>query len=76
MEQNYLEVESQSELREIILRGGLIRKQAFQNLDFTREPIGEDVSFEDCIFLGCALPQALRERVAEGCYLFPRMDCE
>lgn len=76
MEQNYHEVESQSELREIILRGGLIRKQAFQNLDFTREPIGEDVSFEDCIFLGCALPQRLRERVAEGCYLFPRMDCE
>lgn len=76
MEQNYHEVESQSELREIIQRGGIIRKQAFQNLDFTRELIDDKVSFEDCIFLGCALSHDLRERVAESCYIFPRMNCE
>lgn len=75
MEQNYHEVESQSELREIMLRGGVVRLQAFQNLDFTLEPVSEDLRFEESIFMGCALPEQVRQRVDDSCIVLPRMNC-
>ena len=76
MEQNYHEVESQTSLRELMLRGGVVRRHAFQNLDFTRESVSEDLAFEECIFLGCALSQSVKGRIAESCYILPRMESE
>lgn len=70
---NYIEIESQQALHSLVSQRHTISHYAFQSVDFTQEPQAEQCRFEDCIFMGCTLPERVREQMAPSCYEFPTM---
>lgn len=70
---NYTEIESQSELKHIITTTKVLSKFAFQNLDFNTVDL-KGVTFNECIFLGCEIPNALVCELYHTNYLFPKME--
>jgi len=57
---NYIEIENQKRLAEILNNETNITKYAFQNLDFnTFEKELNNKTFSDCLFMGCELPDSL-----------------
>ncbi len=68
----YIEIESQDELKQLIDKTKTLSKFAFQNLDFTILDTN-DLTFDDCIFLGCEVPPDLLCSLYHNNYLFPKM---
>lgn len=73
MQKNYLEVESQEKLRELLLRGGVVSRCAFQGVDFVVESAASECMYSDCIFMGCTLSEQVMRRMDNRCYIFPAM---
>lgn len=71
---NYIEIETQTQLANIINTQSLITNYAFQNLNF--EVFGTIIStkkFENCIFLGCQFPDELICLIHTKNYIFPEL---
>lgn len=71
----YIEIDSPDQLGVLLQRGSRINQYVFRNLDFT--PVTEMAAnriFTDCIFLGCTLPEPVREALGRSCLIFPQID--
>ena len=69
----YIEIESQEELEALVKTSKNFSKFAFQNLNFNLIDL-ENIQFEDCIFLGCEIPNDLVCELYHNNYLFPKME--
>ena len=49
----------------------MLRHCAFQSVDFTRVADAEQRDYTDCIFMGCNIPEGMRERMDANCFIFP-----
>lgn len=71
----YKEIESIEELKLLLEKKSNIKAYAFQNIDFSQySKVFFDVSFEDCIFLGCKIPAEDIGKLSNGNYLFPQLN--
>ena len=71
----YIEIDSPDQLGVLLQSGSRINQYVFRNLDFT--PVTEMAAnriFTDCIFLGCTLPESVREALGRSCLVFPQID--
>ena len=72
---NYIEVESQKDLKKLLETKKELSKYAFQNLDFKSfSSILNEVTFDDCIFLGCQIPEGLVCTIYMNNFLFPKLN--
>lgn len=72
---NYKEITTLDELFEEGKKSHIFSHYAFQNVDFCQiENTDRPFYFEDCIFLGCTLPEDYRRRVSDNCLIFPQID--
>lgn len=71
---HYTEIETEDELRALLSTSSVIEQVAFQNMDLSAVPLNGSVRFNDCIFMGCVIPQVLYERYCTECHIFPQMD--
>ncbi len=67
----YIEIENYDALLLLIVPGAVLRHYAFQNIDFGRNAL--HCRFEDCIFFGCSMPDAMRAGLAPNCYVLPKL---
>ena len=51
----------------------MLRHYAFQAVDFTRVAEAAQRDYTDCIFMGCNIPDNMRERIDANCFIFPAM---
>ena len=51
----------------------MLRHYAFQAVDFTRVAEAAQRDYTDCIFMGCNIPEGMRERIDANCFIFPAM---
>ncbi|MDA7915975.1 hypothetical protein N9B94_01925 [Verrucomicrobia bacterium] len=71
----YKEIESETELRELLAGPDVIRRIAFQNLNFEKiENLASQKTYVDCIFLGCAIPESLYSKGVRECVVIPLID--
>ena len=68
----YIEIESLEDLPEAV--EGKVCHYAFQYVDFEAVPdyVG-CTHFQDCLFLGCKVPQSMFRHLRSDCLVFPRM---
>ena len=71
MKRAYIEIESREELLPLLVEGITLRHYAFQAIRFDERACA--CRYEDCLFIGCHIPDAMRERLGEGCYEFPAL---
>ena len=71
MKRNYIEIETQQALHALLQQRRRVCHYAFQSIDFGCEPSAAECDFEDCIFMGCTLPEPMRKRLPASCYVFP-----
>lgn len=69
---NYIEIETLVDFEELLNTTKQFSKFAFQNIDFKTVNL-EGIIFEDCIFLGCEIPNNLVCNLYHSNYLFPKM---
>ena len=70
---NYIEIESCDELQRLLAQEKMLRHYAFQAVDFTRVAEAAQRDYTDCIFMGCNIPEGMRERIDANCFIFPAM---
>lgn len=70
---NYTEVECHDKVRALLSENTLLRHIAFQSIDFEQIEGAAEHTYTDCIFMGCRLTAAMRERMDDNCYIFPSM---
>jgi predicted Rossmann-fold nucleotide-binding protein len=71
----YREIESVNQLLELAGKNPVIEDAAFQNIDFTGlEESLLRVKFQECLFLGCTIPLALKAHLNSINYIFPSLD--
>lgn len=70
---NYIEIECCDELRELVAQGGILRRYAFQSVDFSVVEEAAECDYTDCIFMGCRIPSSMRRRVDANCYVLPSL---
>ena len=51
----------------------MLRHYVFQAVDFTRVAEAAQRDYTDCIFMGCNIPEGMRERIDANCFIFPAM---
>lgn len=72
MNRNYIEIESVETLRPLLAKGTRLSHYAFQNLDFgSVAELNIEVEYTDCIFMGCRIPESMRQHIDDNCYIFP-----
>ena len=70
----YKEIDSNSDLLKVLELENELSYYAFQNIDFsTIFNLGTNVSFYNCIFLGCTIPDHINTKVSEDCLIFPQI---
>lgn len=71
---NYIEVESQEDLIQVIKDTEIITYKAFQNLDFSNlDGLVKKRTFKKCLFLGCKLPKKVKAKIKNS-LIFPSID--
>ena len=70
---NYIEIECCDELQRLLAQEKMLRHYAFQSVDFTRVAEAAQRDYTDCIFMGCNIPEGMRERIDANCFIFPAM---
>lgn len=68
---NYIEIECCDELQRLVAEQRLLRHYAFQSIDFSKVEQAAECDYTDCIFMGCNIPDSMRQRVDGNCYIFP-----
>lgn len=66
---HYVEIESREAWEELLVLRGTLRHYAFQAIRFDERATA--CKFQDCLFFGCRIPDAMREVIDESCYVFP-----
>ena len=70
----YIEIDTPDRLTVLLQRTLQINQHVFLNLDLTAlERLVAKNTFSDCIFLGCTLPDELRERLDDSCLILPNI---
>lgn len=67
----YHEIESSDSAIRLFSSARIIRRYAFQAIDFTSLPEAECHDFADCLFLGCNIPDEMRRHIDHTCLIFP-----
>jgi hypothetical protein len=71
----YREIEDHQALVQLLEGEREIRSVAFQSLDFLRvEELASGAVFNDCLFLGCRIPETLHRQISEGSLVFPEIN--
>jgi predicted Rossmann-fold nucleotide-binding protein len=71
----YTEIESNESLNELLKNNLKIKHFAFQDVDFTKiSYLTKDKIFEDCLFLGCTIPDYIHSECFKNCLIFPKID--
>ena len=71
----YTEIETQDALIKILKQNNLIEYVVFQNVDFKKvSEIAQKKDYNNCLFLGCKLPEAWENIKTEKCLIFPTID--
>ncbi len=73
MRQAYYEIESVEMLCNLTITTRILRHCAFQNINFTEVFPSIACKYEDCIFLGCTIPDAMRINIAPSCIELPSL---
>lgn len=74
MRSNYIEIESIEALQPLLERGVMLRHYAFQSVDFgVVADKAAELTYTDCIFMGCRIPEKMRCRIDDNCYIFPAL---
>lgn len=70
----YKEIETQEALNEAVANAssGVLTHFAFQEIDFGAFD-AKEVTFKDCLFLGCNVPNELQTRMSSDCIVFPNI---
>lgn len=71
---HYTEIETERELQMLISSKSVIVRVAFQNMDLSAVPLNGSIRFNDCIFMGCVMPDQLYALHCTDCHIFPQMD--
>ncbi|WKN30193.1 hypothetical protein PZB74_14600 [Porifericola rhodea] len=72
---NYTEVESIVDFKQLIGKSSVLKKYAFQNLDFHQvQDLLHHTNFVDCIFLGCKIPESVLNYLPESNLIFPHLN--
>lgn len=71
MQTSYIEIESREELLPLLVEGDCLRHYAFQAIRFDER--AACCHYEDCLFIGCRIPDVMRPMIGEGCYEIPAM---
>lgn len=72
---NYQEIENLDQLKAWAVQHNIFSHCAFQNIDFCQ--IGNTdrpFFFEDCIFMGCNLPENYQKNLRDNCLIFPQIN--
>ncbi len=70
----YKEIHTIIQFNKLIEKELDLRHMAFQNLDFTQANSNvKECTFEDCIFLGCTLPDTVRTKIDASSLIFPKI---
>lgn len=70
----YKEIHTIIQFNKLIEKELDLRHLAFQNLDFSQaNPNVKECTFEDCIFLGCTLPDTVRTKIDTSSLIFPKI---
>lgn len=68
----YIEIETIEQLNEYARQKNTLRHLCFQNLDFSQaHPQVKECLIEDCLFLGCSLPDGIRCKITSSSLIFP-----
>ena len=74
MSSRYIEIESLDNLTTLAAHDGVLQHYAFQCIDFGISPLAPTTTFDDCIFLGCNIPDDMQHRLRCNCIVFPCID--
>lgn len=71
---NYKEIDTLDQFIAEAQKSNILSHYAFQNVDFCQLAYTDrPYYFEDCIFLGCNLPEGYQRNVKENCLIFPQI---
>lgn len=70
----YTEVESIDAFFDIAQQGSTLRHYAFQSIDFDTLSVQMRCTYDDCVFMGCNIPDSMRESICCNCIILPRVD--
>lgn len=71
MKRSYTEIESREALQPLLIEGTCLTHYAFQAIRF--DDTAACCRYEDCLFIGCRIPDAMRPMMGAGCYEFPEL---
>lgn len=70
----YLEIETNEQFIAHARNNKELRHLCFQNLDFSNlVSLAKDLPIEDCLFLGCKIPEGIRCKLTSSSLIFPSM---
>ncbi|SDW94053.1 Predicted Rossmann fold nucleotide-binding protein [Lutibacter oricola] len=70
----YKEIDSNEDLLNVLKLETELSYYAFQNIDFNNVlNKTKNLSFYNCIFLGCTIPEHINTKVSEDCLIFPQI---
>jgi len=70
----YIEIETKEALIALLQENNHLQHYAFQDIDFTDLlDLLNNKTFDDCIFLGCTLPENLEKSCFKDCLIFPKI---
>lgn len=71
----YKEIDSNADLIKVLEFENELSYYAFQNIDFNTilGPV-TNISFYNCIFLGCTIPEHINTNVSQDCLIFPQIE--
>lgn len=72
---NYKEIDTLEQFIDEAAKSNILSHYAFQNVDFCQlSDTNRPFYFEDCIFLGCKLPENYQRNVSSNCLVFPQIE--
>ncbi len=71
---HYIEVESAIAFATIAQPPSGLCHYAFQGIDFNTQPTAIQSTYDDCIFMGCKLPDAMHHNISPNCIILPHID--
>ena len=70
----YKEIDSNIDLLKVLEFENELTYYAFQNIDFSNIlNVSTNISFYNCIFLGCTIPDHINTKVSKDCLIFPQI---
>ncbi len=70
----YIEIETAGDFFAIARQGCTLQHYAFQGIDFDTLSRQMRCTYDDCIFMGCNIPDDMRESICCNCIILPRVE--